>query len=44
MIEKYIEITDFCFKIGKPTTLGWVVLLGLVIVSGIGYLIFKVRR
>ena len=44
MIEKYIEVTDFCFKIGKPTTLGWVLLIGLVIVSGIGYLIFKVRR
>ena len=44
MIEKYIEVTDFCFRIGKPTTLGWVLLIGLVIVAGIGYLIFKVRK
>ena len=44
MIEKFIEVSDFCFKIGKPTTLGWVTLIGLFLVAGVGYLIFKIRR
>jgi len=44
MLEKFIEITDFCFKIGKPTTPGWVLLIVLVIISGVGYLIFRARK
>jgi hypothetical protein len=43
MLEKFIEITTFCFKIGKPTTLGWVIFILLVIVAGIGYA-FSRRR
>jgi len=44
MLEKFIEVTDFCFRIGKPTTLGWIILILLVIASGIGYLILRVRK
>jgi len=41
MLEKFIEVTDFCFTLGKPTTLGWVILIGLVIAAGIGYAFAK---
>jgi len=44
MLEKFIEITDFCFKIGKPTTLGWVCLIILFIITGIGFAFFKLKK
>lgn len=41
MLDKFIEVTDFCFRLGKPTTLGWVILIVLVVIAGIGYLFYK---
>jgi len=31
MLEKFIQSKEVCFNVGHPTTLGWLILVGLVI-------------
>lgn len=37
MIDKFIQSDSLCINIGHPTPLGWVILVGLVIISVIAF-------
>lgn len=37
MIDKLIEFEQVCFTIGRPTGLGFLLLIGLVVLAAIGY-------
>jgi len=37
MIENFIEFEKVCLTIGRPTGLGFLLLIGLVIIAAIGY-------
>ncbi len=37
MIEKFIQFEEVCFTIGRPTGLGFLLLIVLVIIAAIGY-------
>jgi len=33
MLEKFIQSEELCMNIGVPTALGWVIFVGLVLIS-----------
>ena len=41
MIDKLIQIEKVCVTIGRPTGLGFLILIGLVIIAAIGYGVIK---
>lgn len=41
MLEKFIEKSEICFNIGHPNGLGFLILIGLILLSLIGYLLSK---
>lgn len=42
MLEKFIETSQVCLTLGRPTALGFLILIVLVIIAGIGFM--KSRR
>lgn len=41
MLDKLIEYEDVCLTIGRPTGLGFLILIALVIIAVIGYGVAK---
>lgn len=33
MLDKFIQSKEVCFNVGYPTALGWLILVGLVVLS-----------
>ncbi len=41
MLDKLIQFEEVCFTTGRPTGLGFILLIILVIIAGVGYAIKK---
>jgi len=33
MLDKFIQSKEICFNVGHPTALGWLIIVGLVLLS-----------
>jgi len=41
MLDKLIQLEQVCFTIGRPTGLGFLLLIGLVILAAVGWALKK---